>query len=61
MSPRADDEHMAVPVWRMRQLQDVEAAALEVIELIGQIEFDKRTTFEREVGALLQDAVEGPR
>ena len=32
MSPRGDDEHMNVPTWRMRQLQDIEHAAREVIE-----------------------------
>jgi hypothetical protein len=59
--PRGDDEHMNVPVWRMRQLQDIEAAALEVVEMIGQTEFEKRSAFEREVGAILSDAIEGPR
>lgn len=34
MSPRPDDEHMSVPVWRMRQLQDVEHAARECVELL---------------------------
>jgi|HubBroStandDraft_3_1064219.scaffolds.fasta_scaffold598517_2 hypothetical protein len=59
--PRGDDEHMSVPTWRMRQLQDIEQAALEVVELIGQTEYEKRSAFEREVSALLSDAIEGPR
>ena len=28
---RGDDEHMNVPTWRMRQLQDIEHAAREVV------------------------------
>lgn len=40
MSPglhhRPDDEHMNVPTWRMRQLQDIEHAALAVLEAWGQ-------------------------
>lgn len=30
------DEHFNVPVWRMRQLQDIEDAARQCIELIAQ-------------------------
>lgn len=30
---RGDDEHMSVPTWRMRQLQNVEQAARVVVEL----------------------------
>jgi hypothetical protein len=45
----------------MRQLQDIEQAALEVVEMIGQTEYEKRSAFEREVSALLSDAIEGPR
>jgi hypothetical protein len=59
--PRGDDEHMSVPTWRMRQLQDIEQAALEVVEMIGQTEYEKRSACEREIGALLSDAIEGPR
>jgi hypothetical protein len=59
--PRADDEHMSVPTWRMRQLQDIEQAALEVVEMIGQTEYEKRSESEREISALLSDAIEGPR
>ena len=59
--PRGDDEHMNVPTWRMRQLQDIEQAALEVVEMIGQTEYDKRSELAREVSALLSDAIEGPR
>jgi hypothetical protein len=58
---RGDDEHMSVPTWRMRQLQDIEQAALEVVELIGATPFENRSPFEREVSALLSDAIEGPR
>jgi hypothetical protein len=29
--------------------------------MIGQTEFDKRSAFEREISALLSDAIEGPR
>jgi hypothetical protein len=59
--PRADDEHMSVPTWRMRQLQDIEQAALEVVEMIGQTEYEKRSESERGISALLSDAIEGPR
>jgi hypothetical protein len=59
--PRGDDEHMSVPTWRMRQLQDIEQAALEVVEMIGQTEYEKRSACEREISALLSDAIEGPR
>ena len=32
---RGDDEHMSVPTWRMRQLQDIEQAARVAVELIA--------------------------
>jgi hypothetical protein len=35
MMPRPDDEHMSVPTWRMKQLQDIEHAAREAVELIA--------------------------
>lgn len=31
MTHRADDEHMNLPTWRVRQLQDIEHAAREVV------------------------------
>jgi hypothetical protein len=33
---RPDDEHFSVPTWRMRQLQDIEDAARQCVELIRQ-------------------------
>jgi hypothetical protein len=32
---RGDDEHMNVPTWRMRQLQNIEQAARQAVELIN--------------------------
>jgi hypothetical protein len=58
MMHRADDEHLRVPVWRMRQLQAIEDAAREVVELVVVTPFAERSPFEREVKALLEDALE---
>ena len=33
--PKGDDEHMNVPTWRMKQLQDIEHAARQAVELIN--------------------------
>lgn len=32
--PRRHDEHVSVPTWRLRQLQLIEEAALQSIEVI---------------------------
>lgn len=34
---RGDDEHMNVPTWRMRQLQTIEDAAREVVEMTAHV------------------------
>lgn len=64
MSPslqhRPDDEHMAVPVWRMRQLQDVEHAAREAVELARGVQASGPRSARHvlvEVKALLEDAL----
>jgi hypothetical protein len=56
--PRADDEHMAVPVWRMRQLQDIEDAAREAVELIATTPSHDQHVAGK-VKTLLEDALEG--
>jgi hypothetical protein len=51
---------MAVPVWRMRQLQDVEQAAREVVELIRATSFSpagEAGRFAAEVKGILDDAL----
>ena len=40
MSPCRDDEHLSVPTWRMRQLQDIEHAARECVELLPKVMHD---------------------
>jgi hypothetical protein len=39
----ARDEHMNVPTWRMRQLQDVEHEARQIVELISTTSPHERT------------------
>jgi hypothetical protein len=34
--PRPDDEHMRVPTWRLKQLQDIEHAARTAVELLDE-------------------------
>ncbi len=54
------DEHMTLPTWRVRELQDVEHAALEIRELIRavpRIERIRRADLVDEISALLDDAV----
>jgi hypothetical protein len=55
--PRADDEHMSVPVWRMKQLQDIEHAAREAVETLTVAV--RRPDQDRERSALLCDARDG--
>jgi hypothetical protein len=64
MSPglhhRPDDEFMSVPVWRMRQLQDVEHAAREAVELATRAQASGPRSPRHvlvEVKALLEDAL----
>ena len=57
---RGDDEHLNVPVWRMRQLQDVEQAARECVELVRATAPSERTTLANlatEMRELLEDAL----
>jgi hypothetical protein len=64
MSPglghRPTDEHMSVPTWRLRQLQDVEQAAREVVELargrLDGLPLEARA-FIVELRAILEDAL----
>ena len=58
MPPRADDEHMNVPTWRMRQLQDIEHAARSAVELIAEAPAPERTSLVREVRDLLDEVLE---
>jgi hypothetical protein len=51
--PRPDDEHMNVPVWRMKQLQDVEHAAREVVAVQRDLPL-LRVAIDR-----LEDALDG--
>jgi hypothetical protein len=55
--PRGDDEHMNVPTWRMRQLQDIEHAARESVELIAAALAPERTSLVCEVRDLLETAL----
>jgi hypothetical protein len=64
MSPglhhRPTDEHMTVPVWRMKQLQDVEQAAREAVELAAHAQASGPRSPRHvlvEVKALLEDAL----
>jgi hypothetical protein len=57
---RPDDEHMTVPVWRMRQLQNVEQAAREVVEVCRTASFSpagEPGRFAAEIRGLLEDAL----
>jgi hypothetical protein len=58
--PRRHDEHMTLPTYRVRQLQDIEDAATEAVELINTQEQDKRRSFAvlAEVRALLTEALD---
>jgi hypothetical protein len=56
--PRGDDEHMTLPTWRVRQLQDIEDAAREAVELVLPSK-QGRTDTEARVHDLLTDALEG--
>lgn len=55
-----NDEFMSVPVWRMKQLQDVEQAAREAVELAGGVQMTGPRAARHvlvEVKALLEDAL----
>lgn len=62
--PRLDhrprDEYMSVPTWRVRQLQLIEDAARESVELIAQASPAERSGLVCEVRDLLSDALERP-
>jgi hypothetical protein len=51
---RPDDEHVSVPTWRMRQLQAIEDAARESVEMIRE----QGWPCAGEVRDLLADALE---
>jgi hypothetical protein len=55
------DEHMTLPTWRVRQLQDIEGAATEAVELIAETSPHDRSRLAdltAEVRALLENALE---
>ena len=57
--PRRHDEHASVPTWRLRQLQLIEDAAREAVEILAKRR--RNGVFEQqaiEVKALLEDALE---
>jgi hypothetical protein len=54
------DEHMTLPTWRVRQLQSIEDAARETVELIRETkpqDRQRRADLVAEVQALLEDAI----
>jgi hypothetical protein len=62
MGHRADDEHMNLPTWRVRQLQDIEHAAREVVEVYRKdmprlrgSSLDERAAMDRLTEALGED------
>jgi hypothetical protein len=55
------DEYMQLPTWRVRQLQDIEAAAIEVRELIvatPKSERQQRANLVDEILALISDVLD---
>ena len=52
------DEHMTLPTWRVRQLQDIEDAAREAIEILSEKRRNGTDEQAIEVKALLEDALE---
>ena len=56
MMARGDDEHYNVPTWRLRQLQAIEDAAKEAVELVPPSK-QGRTDTERRVYDLLTEAL----
>ena len=57
MAPRADDEHYSVPTWRLRQLQDIEHAARQCVELIKQGGTRERSALVTVIDGLLTEAL----
>ena len=56
--PRRHDEHMTLPTYRVRQLQDIEAAAIEAVELISTSPQGLRNVLTAEVKGLLSEVLE---
>ena len=59
---RGDDEHMSVPTWRMRQLQDIEHAAQATVIALADHDrewADRHVSKRPHVPEALRDAVDG--
>ena len=57
MTARRHDEHMALPTWRVRQLQAIEDAAHEAVEILSEKRRNGADEQAVEVKALLEDAL----